>query len=322
MLLAVNYHYIREEYNTPYPAFFGTTPELFRKQLVELSKHGSFVSADDIAAAVKYEKKIPERSIVITFDDGLREQYEYALPVLNELGIPAIFFVNTINLEQKVSEVHKIHLLRSVISPADFLHQITSYLKEHQISISDFSKAGEHGKAHYLYDNEETAELKYILNFLLPQAVLSSVCNSIFNTHFYEAETANNMYFTREQLSDLLHRNFIGSHGHEHLPLGTLSEYHKNEQVSKTQHILAAISGKNIPAFSYPYGSATACADMQHTLQSNLFTFAFTMNRAVNINLETPFYLSRFDNNDVPLGKASKIPVDMNMFDFFSSQNA
>ena len=120
----------------------------------------------------------------------------------------------------------------------------------------------------------------------------------------------------------MLKRNLIGSHGHEHLPLGTLSESNKSEQVNKTQHILSAISGKTIPAFSYPYGSVAACADTQNTLQSNQFTFAFTMNRAVNINLETPFYLSRFDNNDAPLGKATKVPVAMNMFDFFSSHNA
>ena len=35
----------------------------------------------------------PRRCIVLTFDDGLRSQYLNAMPVLLDLGVPAVFFV-------------------------------------------------------------------------------------------------------------------------------------------------------------------------------------------------------------------------------------
>lgn len=307
MLLAVNYHYIREEYNTPYPAFFGTTPELFRKQLVELSKHGSFVSADDIAAAVKHEKKLPERSIVITFDDGLREQYEYALPVLNELGIPAIFFVNTINLEQKVSEVHKIHLLRSVISPADFLKEVKFFLNEQNTDVINLDEAENKGKSHYIYDEPAAAGLKYILNFVLGQTLLSSLSDELFKKYFDEKEVNRNLYFSEGQIKELLSKDYLGSHAHEHLPLGKLTITEQNSQVSTSQQKLTYLSGgKTINAFSYPYGSNEACADMDKILESNHFMFSFTMQRGVNTSLNQPYYLHRYDNNDMPLGKSNR----------------
>ena len=110
----------------------------------------------------------------------------------------------------------------------------------------------------------------------------------------------------------------IGSHGHEHIPLGSLHASQQHYQVQRTKDILGRIAEKPLRAFSYPYGSEEACKGMDKVLVSEDFTFAFTMKRKVNHNLEVPFYLSRFDNNDLPGGKANKIPSDVNLFDFFN----
>ena len=321
MLLAVNYHYIRYSFETLYPAFFGITPELFKKQLEELSRHGNFVSGSEIHEAVSGLKALPERSIVITFDDGLKEQYEEALPILDDLGISAIFFVNTFNLQGKVSEVHKIHLLRSVISPKDFLRHVKDFVRQIDDYSLNLSEATLAGTTHYLYDDAETAALKYLLNFMLPQNVLTSLLDSLFVNFFDENAIAKGLYFSKKQLGNLLERDMIGSHGHEHLPLGTLTNEQKNFQVQKSQDLLSSLGGKKVNAFSYPYGSENACFEMENTLQSNGFTFSFTMKRDVNrLVLDSPFYLSRFDNNDLPGGKKSKIPSGVNIFDFLSNR--
>ncbi len=52
MLLAVNYHYIRESFEIPYPAFFGITHKMFKLQLEELSRHGDLVSGNEIHEAI------------------------------------------------------------------------------------------------------------------------------------------------------------------------------------------------------------------------------------------------------------------------------
>lgn len=40
----------------------------------------------------------PERAVLITFDDGYRDQFRYAFPILQRYGDRAIFFVNTGNV--------------------------------------------------------------------------------------------------------------------------------------------------------------------------------------------------------------------------------
>ena len=47
MLSVVNYHYIRESFDTKYPSIFGMTNSQFKKQLVLLKGHGDFLNISD-----------------------------------------------------------------------------------------------------------------------------------------------------------------------------------------------------------------------------------------------------------------------------------
>jgi peptidoglycan/xylan/chitin deacetylase (PgdA/CDA1 family) len=121
MLTVSNYHYIRPKFDAKYPSIFGVNPSQFKKQLLLLRDKGEIIFPQDFISNSKYILESKENFYFITFDDGLKEQYDYALPVLDELGIPAIFFVNSSNFfEKKISTVHKIHLLRSILSPDEF----------------------------------------------------------------------------------------------------------------------------------------------------------------------------------------------------------
>lgn len=159
MLIVSNYHYIREDFKAEYPSIFGLTPKQFRLQLEELSKAGSFISQKDL---LKFrDKKFDKNYILITFDDGLKEQYALAKPILDAMGIPFIFFINTANfVEKKVSLVHKIHLLRSRLSSAEIMMEL-SEISSFELSPREKALA----VFHYNYDEEQTALLKYLLNF-------------------------------------------------------------------------------------------------------------------------------------------------------------
>ena len=78
------------------PPMHNVAPERFRAQLAGLQRQGfHFTSLQEVLAARQHGTTLPPRSVVVTFDDGFESVYEFALPVLCELRVPATIFINT-----------------------------------------------------------------------------------------------------------------------------------------------------------------------------------------------------------------------------------
>lgn len=70
------------------------TPQMFREQMQALKDAGiSVISMEDFLAWRRGEREIPERSALITIDDGYNCAYHHAWPILREFGYPFTFFV-------------------------------------------------------------------------------------------------------------------------------------------------------------------------------------------------------------------------------------
>jgi peptidoglycan/xylan/chitin deacetylase (PgdA/CDA1 family) len=67
----------------------------FRKVLTEIRRLGEFVNTDACVQMLRGEVPIDGRYFHLSFDDGLRNLYTNAAPVLVDLNIPAIVFVPT-----------------------------------------------------------------------------------------------------------------------------------------------------------------------------------------------------------------------------------
>ena len=69
-------------------------PAKFAEQMEYLARHGyQTVSLAEAAAWIKGEGKLPARPVVLTFDDGYLDNYQYAFPVLKKYGFTATVFV-------------------------------------------------------------------------------------------------------------------------------------------------------------------------------------------------------------------------------------
>ncbi len=71
------------------------TPTLFEAQLTFLTKRYNVISLSQLLDQLDAGGPLPERSVVITFDDGWRDNYAYAYPLLQKYGIPATIFLTT-----------------------------------------------------------------------------------------------------------------------------------------------------------------------------------------------------------------------------------
>ena len=66
----------------------------FVEQMEYLRTHGyNPVSFDDILKAHKGEKELPEKAVLLTFDDGYISYYDFVVPVLEELGYPSVLAI-------------------------------------------------------------------------------------------------------------------------------------------------------------------------------------------------------------------------------------
>lgn len=71
-----------------------TPPGRFARQMVWLKKEGFvFYTASELIAHFKQQGEFPENGIALTFDDGWKDNYTNAFPILRHLGIKATIFI-------------------------------------------------------------------------------------------------------------------------------------------------------------------------------------------------------------------------------------
>ena len=69
--------------------------EAFDCCLAELRAHYNVVSLDAIRAARSCGGRLPARPLLITFDDGYADAYDYALPIMRRHDLPGVLFVSS-----------------------------------------------------------------------------------------------------------------------------------------------------------------------------------------------------------------------------------
>jgi len=101
-------NFIRGKYVVPIVMYHSVNPEAsprnmlavsiatFERQMQFLkSNHYNVLPVESVAALVKERKRIPPKTISITLDDGYKDNYIYAFPILKKYNLPATLFIIT-----------------------------------------------------------------------------------------------------------------------------------------------------------------------------------------------------------------------------------
>ncbi len=90
-VMILNYHKI-DDMNIS----LSVPPEDFDKQMKYLYDHGYHtISPDDLYNSLEGNAELPENPVLITFDDGYRDNYENAYPILQKYGFKGTIFGTT-----------------------------------------------------------------------------------------------------------------------------------------------------------------------------------------------------------------------------------
>jgi sugar transferase (PEP-CTERM/EpsH1 system associated) len=75
--------------------------DAFEAQMAHLARHYDVMGLSEATRALE-RGRVPRRAVAVTFDDGYRDTYEHAWPILRNYGIPAALFVVTGAVDRQV----------------------------------------------------------------------------------------------------------------------------------------------------------------------------------------------------------------------------
>jgi peptidoglycan/xylan/chitin deacetylase (PgdA/CDA1 family) len=197
------------------------------------------ISLAELLEAVKEGKALPTNAVLVTFDDGFREVYDVAAPILQAKGIPAVFFLATAFLDNRGMAHHnKISLLIERLAElgAKAPHkEISQRLDQAGVSASNLCArllSLEYGQSKLV--DEVAALLDYDLSAYL--------CK-------------NRPYLTSSQVRDLLARGFaVGAHSVDHPLYSALPLEAQIAQTVESVQALRRSFALNYSAFAFPHG--------------------------------------------------------------------
>lgn len=104
------------------------TPETFEKQMKWLADKGyTTMTLSELTAAIRGDTFLPEKPVVITFDDNNPTQYEVAVPIMEKYGQKAVFYL----IAKHLDSPHMLNRDRALELQAKG-HEIESHTMTHR----------------------------------------------------------------------------------------------------------------------------------------------------------------------------------------------
>lgn len=186
--------------------------------------------------------------VVITFDDGYRDNYLYALPILKKYNVPATIFVSTANvLNQKEMWWDQI---------AALLLEESTYKERFHLVDPLYEYSWE------TKTREQRLELALSLRWLLRmESDDNRFLNWMGQLIAWKGKTpeANevNLLMNSKELKELSKEPLItlGAHTHTHHSLGFMSVEEQQKEIRDSISLLEEIVGERVEVFSYPFGT-------------------------------------------------------------------
>jgi peptidoglycan/xylan/chitin deacetylase (PgdA/CDA1 family) len=79
----------------PDPFFPALPVEVFARQVKYLASHYQVLDLAELVRCIRNQDPIPRNAVALTFDDGYRDNFELAFPILKQLGLPMTLFLTT-----------------------------------------------------------------------------------------------------------------------------------------------------------------------------------------------------------------------------------
>jgi peptidoglycan/xylan/chitin deacetylase (PgdA/CDA1 family) len=311
----ISYHYVREVFETRFPNIKALNISSFKEQIAYMKRFYTFVTVCDFLDSIYNKTKLPNNSILLTFDDGYADHYTNVFPVLDAEGIQGCFFlpVNAIK-NGKILDVNKIHfILASAKSPNQLKLDIFDILDRlrsegHLIDSNDDlyrELLVDKKDTKYLsFDTAEVIFVKQLLQRKLEPCVRSNVVDELFSRYVTDDQLSfsRDLYLSEDQIHMMVrHGMIVGNHSYDHHWMNTLSELEQKKQIELSNEFLQKF-GMNPDNWlmCYPYGAYDT--SLQNVCSENGCSAAFTTEVGIaELDRENAMALPRLDTMHMPI---------------------
>lgn len=300
------YHRVDEPEYDPWQ--LAVSPAHFEQQLQVLRQHWNPISLAELSQAIA-TRSVPDRSVVLTFDDGYIDNFEQAKPLLEKYNVPATFFIATQNCERQTlfwwDELQQI-IFETETLPPELALPIGTEQVEYRLAdeVALTGALRERQRGWIAFENEPTQRCAVYLELwsrlrLLPDqdqqrtlAQLRQWANRPSN------QQPGLVCMTPEHINQLISNPLftVGAHTVTHPALSDHSAAQQREEIGSSQAYLEKLTGRPIQLFAYPYGKfsdeTVAVADALG------FAAAVTTHEGPITRFSQPLRLNRFQVNN------------------------
>jgi len=303
----VMYHYVRPIKNSKYPEIKGLELDGFVRQIEFFKKNFIFITAKQLLSCIYDHNPLPENSILLTFDDGLKDHYLYVFPILKKFNIQGLFFPTAETIEsKKVIDVHKIHfILANCENKNELIDEIFMFINKHkeeyrlnspEIYFKELAIPNR-------FDTNEVIFIKRILQRALPNHLRSKIVDNLFKKFVTEDEAsfAEELYLSFNEIYEMKKSGmFFGSHGYSHEWLTYLNEEELDLELKKMFEFNLKINNNgNDMIMCYPYGNYNQNLIKKLSILGYKAGLTTIVGDSI-LDVKNAFLLKRFDTNDFP----------------------
>ena len=209
-----------------------TAPDVFEAHVSKMARDYEIVSLDTVLSG-----DLPRRALLITFDDGYRSIAEVALPILQRLGLPSVFFITGECLERDSLPLD--NLLSQLCANVGF-DRLGAALHPEARGAVTFQQVLDPIAA-MPYGRRARIRTELAERFDLDQALIRD---------------QSGMFLDTEDLAELAAYGCeVANHARTHLFCRSIVDqtFAHNELVEHARR-LESLTGHPVRAFSYPYG--------------------------------------------------------------------
>jgi peptidoglycan/xylan/chitin deacetylase (PgdA/CDA1 family) len=217
----------------------------FERHLQLIKKCFNVLTFEDFKSKnLRYNKL----NVMLTFDDGLKNNLRMALPLLVKYNVPAVFFITA-------SANRNHYLFNDIVD-------VFSFTGPKKIEINGVGFIKTRGRRHFRHNNNENRSLAQYFhdsNTKAREAIIEQIYSLTSKQEFaaysdYIDLMSDNEIETLNSSASAV----IASHGMSHSDFAVLSSEQLYGELVESKKILEGITGRECEAIAFPYGNYNA----------------------------------------------------------------